>query len=1127
MLQRFLLIGVGGSGGKTLRYTWRELDRRLKATGWTGGVPAAWRFLHLDVPEHPDVIEGDVPATMGRSARYLGMAQYPRQYAEYDHELCSREELLPAIAGWRPDPRLDYAPPYLGAGQRRVVGRVIALTQLDEVGDSIDRAVSALADTEVTDELKRLNRHLGFGDVQTNVEPATCVVFSSLGGGAGSGAFLDVIELLLARATEQAEWLARSLVTVLFAADVFAHLNPQQRAGVEPNSLAAISELLAAHEHQGAVHEREAGLLRLGGGTLQVRGRRIGATNFIIGAKNEAVSFDTSLAVFRAVGKAFATFMTDDNVQRQFVTYINTNPSAPSVTRGFRITDADAMSQPCSSFGYANVSLGRSLFAEYATERLAKRALDRLLRGHREGVPEGEFRRDDKLISEMADGVKESFFDHARLWELSSGHNQVLDALRDRAQKDDALAEAVAGVRERLKRDGRKLPPVDWFKDLTARYDDVVQAFEAAERAQRTQNAIEWVDAIQDRVLDTTAAYAGRYGIPVTTALLERLEAQLRDAAKELRNDSHHFTEEQRSMLNRGQQLFREIRERVILSNHPSFDGAADYRRDALDRRTEAELFTFTADLLDEFVSGFLPALRQAMRGAEGALAASEAREERDLVAQWSAGSVPAHLRAAPTELLLEEENGFPATLDALLQSAFDKQGAENAQAAALEEIITRSWPSKFADAAATGHQRLIKQSRRWRPAKSEARAPSESASNAGFDVALLPSLLREWASEWVRDRRGPVAEHVHGTLAEWLSPTHPDAADRADRFVDRVDQALGLAAPLVSINPRLYQVVHGGDPPQPALLVSKIPLEHGHRARDRVQTRLEAAGLSPGDVATLLDPNAQGAAVEISSFVGRSVHPIVFDSLLGPVQRDWNRRSDAGGRSQFWAFRRSRTLTAFVPLSPTRQLAFVRGWLVATFLGHVGALEGRWSEDPLDVWTPRGRKRFPRHLLGGDPGEPGDVLPRLMESLPLALLTFASGSSDELEAYMRLLDLGSQENGALNPELAGWISGGKVSEPEPDFERAPVPDEATAGARAGSVEARAETIVTNLRAWEEGYRKAIGDKRITVDTSLRVGPGWEIRQLASRAALGLADAIERVPGRPEPKVPGLAIPTS
>src|SRR3954447_9387332 len=152
MLQKFLLIGVGGSGGKTLRYTWRELDRRLQAKGWTEGVPDGWAFLHIDVPERPDVVERDVPTQIGDAARYLGLARSPLTYSHYDQILTSKTDLLEGLVGWRPDPTLPYPPPFKGAGQRRVVGRVVTLAQLRSLGEGLDVTVNKLGDNEVTDQ---------------------------------------------------------------------------------------------------------------------------------------------------------------------------------------------------------------------------------------------------------------------------------------------------------------------------------------------------------------------------------------------------------------------------------------------------------------------------------------------------------------------------------------------------------------------------------------------------------------------------------------------------------------------------------------------------------------------------------------------------------------------------------------------------------------------------------------------------------------------------------------------------------------------------------------------------------------------------------------------------------------
>lgn len=67
MLRPFLLIGVGGSGGKTLRVVRDDLTRRLAQAGWEGDLPQAWQFVHIDVPTHADGDDRDLPAQL-RSA---------------------------------------------------------------------------------------------------------------------------------------------------------------------------------------------------------------------------------------------------------------------------------------------------------------------------------------------------------------------------------------------------------------------------------------------------------------------------------------------------------------------------------------------------------------------------------------------------------------------------------------------------------------------------------------------------------------------------------------------------------------------------------------------------------------------------------------------------------------------------------------------------------------------------------------------------------------------------------------------------------------------------------------------------------------------------------------------------
>ena len=47
MYRRMLFIGLGGSGGKTLRFMKSGLNEWLERHGWDEGVPSGFQFVHI------------------------------------------------------------------------------------------------------------------------------------------------------------------------------------------------------------------------------------------------------------------------------------------------------------------------------------------------------------------------------------------------------------------------------------------------------------------------------------------------------------------------------------------------------------------------------------------------------------------------------------------------------------------------------------------------------------------------------------------------------------------------------------------------------------------------------------------------------------------------------------------------------------------------------------------------------------------------------------------------------------------------------------------------------------------------------------------------------------------------
>ena len=66
MYRKMMFVGLGGSGGKTLRVLKRDLKEWLIDNEWNGPFPSGWQFVHIDTPSVPD---GRRPGGGRRAAR--------------------------------------------------------------------------------------------------------------------------------------------------------------------------------------------------------------------------------------------------------------------------------------------------------------------------------------------------------------------------------------------------------------------------------------------------------------------------------------------------------------------------------------------------------------------------------------------------------------------------------------------------------------------------------------------------------------------------------------------------------------------------------------------------------------------------------------------------------------------------------------------------------------------------------------------------------------------------------------------------------------------------------------------------------------------------------------------------
>ena len=136
-MYKICVVGLGGSGGKTLQFLMDQLRSELTAIRWTADhLPRCWEFVHIDVPAAPDGVGPGLPPTVpAQGGTYIPVSTATDNYAVLDAALQTTLGNQPAgnqlrqLARWRPDPRAVNTPITSGAGQYRAVGRLLTLAR--------------------------------------------------------------------------------------------------------------------------------------------------------------------------------------------------------------------------------------------------------------------------------------------------------------------------------------------------------------------------------------------------------------------------------------------------------------------------------------------------------------------------------------------------------------------------------------------------------------------------------------------------------------------------------------------------------------------------------------------------------------------------------------------------------------------------------------------------------------------------------------------------------------------------------------------------------------------------------------------------------------------------------------
>jgi hypothetical protein len=1096
MLSKFLLIGVGGSGGKTLRALRSNLELKLNQANWTDGLPMGWQLLHIDSPVKQDGT--GFPAPMLPSSDYQALSRSGLKYGEaYTNSFSNVEERdLADYKRFLPDEKFVNVDPTAGAGQFRGVGRVLALAAHSQIKTALRRKLDLLLRAEADPELKKLARQLGLDD---QIAPSpTIIVISSIAGGSGAGQFLEISEMI--KGLEPSQNWVHEIFNMLYAPDVFTEVDPELLAG---NALFSMGEIMS-----GLWTSPAAGTIRMTKkmGTnvpYQDSDYKTGAKyNFMIGKGGFAQQQD----VYLAVASSLTTWMTDQEVNDKITAFTRGNYQASTLAAnlpdhsGLKEDNKDAT--PFMALGFGRVGLGKERFVAYSAQRLARSAIDRMLYAHTLEDPKFSKKTEDEWITFFAEKNLFDFMDSVKLNEETEAHNDIIDAIRPNRDTfyAELKAQVLAVASQTLNPRSNAQSLVEWDDSLRAGFNNYIEQFMDSEAKERNAIMRPWVKQKKVDLLTETSRYVAQHGIKVTREILYLLSIKLTGVADELSAEAQvslKYSKDLSSYIRGELGKFPEKNQNEIPAGHEVIDAALREVAFSFYYRAEASLKQIAALLVADMAKNFIDPLREDLLGIHRSLAGEKTKQE---FANWSteeSPSVPRQFEPSKNEKLLIETADYPDKFAELVNNSVNSDRRANAMRVVVNEVIMGGLA--IPDLDRRNYWEFITTMTDWVPSVREAREDSQqNAQSAKFDVSINPVDYLERAQRWMKRIGTPFAGFLNESLSSYLTNERDKSIlkERQDKFLLKLEEAITDGAPLVNINQGLLSRIHDGRP-KIDVVISTIPMDATNPIFSKVEEILKEKGLTGAVGGKTFDPQSANQSIDFFS-VHQGMQPMVLDSIIGPISKYWNEHNGLPStRQSLMQHRRPRYLYESIPAGDKPKQDILKGYFVARALKQFKSDKEMSKEEKdkkgpkLSLWSGNGSKwcEFPFPLLAKDEIEALDFPGGILFSISLAIVACnGSQSLEPLEPYKRLQKLAESKGSGSN--LKQWILTG-------DLAGAPTPDPKRAGSREDSPQVRRETLISYFNGEMQKYEARFAKQSLPEDhdDSKEKDLTWELRE--------------------------------
>lgn len=1035
MLRPFIFVGCGGSGVRTVTAIHNFIKRSLEDVGYSGGIPDAFQFLVVDVPAN---MQEPLPSRIN----YISLSDATTVWAGnagVDQFLAGN----PASARkndylkWRPNP--NHLSPVLkiGAGQFRAIGRALSAKQNTNFSNQFSQAINKANAGAAA--LPGVGQALGFSLEQTvSVTNATPVILliSSLGGGAGSGIFLDIAELIRIEGQGQLASIHEQLISVLYDPSVFDTDNDDvEESGIPGNSLAAISELVAASwaKHKVSPH--------LNSGTPEIGEFNGPQYTFLVGTTNgETTNLESPMKVYETTARTLCSWVLNPSIASHFDEITLGNWTQNNLNSNFAHHRVDGVSirMPISAMGYSRLDMGRVRFKRFAVENIVKSTVGHLVNKHNEILdvengqsPELAIRQ--YLRSNMS--TVYSFLTMAGLNEntqsnKNQNNNDILDAIR--------LPNLSEELKVRVKEITTDFTKYSSLNSLENEVDGEISSQKIAEIKLRHQSSIlDWASSVQAKfswaIIDALAIH----GIRIVEGILEEsVKLLTEDFPIQLiaEKDSGELLDSKSEWENRNAKQAFKGKKNDRISN-PHLDVIEDIVEARLTWGIERDLRDLVSEVCKDIAANLIaPALKQLRNERENI----EEEIKYDEYRLMSEPQRPAeYLLPTANEILIDDANSWGKKLTDLLElsgKTLTTLTTDVLKGNLGQNINRQSIESNFIYSAI----RPWTKSQNWVPklaATLNQAAPSKSEVKFNLSIEKIKSRAYGYF-EYPTPGESKIVDFCNESMNDYLNDSTLNDAARSNRvrdFCEKLTRAIGNSDPLVEVRWQWVDQRYGRNKDSSTKrFTSRIPLPPpttSEVSREIAQVLNSQLGSEMPELFRL----GTETFIEIFSCY-RPMPAANYFSLSNPIvnskiSSDAARNSESGiFADSFFDARRSRPFEDYLPLAPEVRLTFARGWVIGILTGRIEP--GKHEEfdpisghsvskldftQPIRVSSPNGGGTLPLLYppVGSftsssvDFNDVAAMTSTLNSALAAEMYASTGQSGEHFEAFLQIINLG------------------------------------------------------------------------------------------------------------------------